>query len=424
MTTRHLLSLLLILFLAACGRQEGTGGNQDGDPFGQAGDYADPLVLFETDIDVPIEAVWVNTGLRLRGNQRIAIAGQTASGFKPVGHPVPNKRAPVPIFGDDGLIGRIGEDGFPFPIPDIYEVQGSSLSEGEYLFVGRNVAPPQPFVGGTQEADAAATDTASGAIVNIPYTPESYIVRLTVRQTDAPAVLTPIDGFYGNNSNPIFDWDEIDNASQYNLDMSDFPDFRRVIFSINVATTSINTATFQIDPTNPGAPVNPNLAEGLYYWRVRAQVNDGRLLNPNLTWTDRSVIFRIGVETADPLPPPELLTPSGLVAVDTNTVIPFEVLAIPDASGLEWRYRFFSAGCGDVIDPSDNQVANLASPWMVFQQTYTSNRIDLPERLYASFSSPILSQGSWLLRVDTRDGADQAGVRLGALDYEFHVSCD
>lgn len=421
MWLRILLAALFTLPLNTCGREQSSSPDR-GDSLNDNGTLVDPLLLSEIKIDVPTTATWVNTGIRLKKNERIVISGKTASGNAPVGNPQANKRAPMPMYGEDGLIGRVGEIGYPFVIPGSYEVQGSSLNENEFLYLGRNLAPPQPFVGNTTSSNEG-TDIAAGQVVKIPYTPENYTVTLQVRMTDAPAILTPVDGFFGDNPNPIFDWDEIDNASQYNLDMSDFPDFRRVIFSINVATTSINTATFQFDPNNPTGGVNPNLTEGLYYWRVRAQVNDGRLLNPNLTWTDRSVIFRLGVETQAQLPPPELLTPAGQVAVAANTVIPFEVLAVPDASGLEWRYRFFAVACGDVADPSNSEIAKVASPWMVFQKTYRSNRIDLPERLYAAFTSPILTQGSWLLRIETRDALDPAAVRAGKLDYEFDVGC-
>lgn len=413
---------LLALTLWSCGREQSSGPD-NGDNVDDNGNIVDPLLLSELNVDVPAKATWVNTGVRLKKNERIVISGKTTSGNLPVGNPIANKRSPMPMYGEDGLIGRVGEDGYPFVVAGDYVVQGSSLSENQFLYLGRNLAPPQPFVG-AETSSADGTEVAAGEVIKIPYSEEDYVVNLQVRLTDAPAVLTPIDGFYGDNPNPIFDWDEIDNASQYNLDMSDFPDFRRVIFSINVATTSINTATFQFDPNNPTGSVNPNLTEGLYYWRVRAQVNDGRLLNPNLTWTERSVAYRIGVETQAELPPPELLTPAGPVAVAVNTVIPFEILAIPDASGLEWRYRFFAASCGNVVDPSDSEVAKTASPWMVFQKTYRSNRIDLPDRLYGSFTSPVLSEGSWLVRIETRDALDLAAVRAGTLDYEFNVGCD
>src|SRR5690606_6086520 len=129
------------------------------------------------------------------------------------GSPLPDDRAPLPLYGADGLIARIGDTGFPLAVPTERRLQGSTVDQDSELFLGRNTAPPKPVLGTTSPTDDAA---ATGAQVVLTHDPEDYAVRVRVWSTDAPALLTPIDGFYDDNPNPVFDWDELDNASQYN----------------------------------------------------------------------------------------------------------------------------------------------------------------------------------------------------------------
>lgn len=402
------IALAVAMLAGACGRDE--------NPTATDAENRDPIRT-ET-FEVSVDARWINTGIPLTPGHLIVIEATTRRGGLAAGSPVPDPRGPLPLYGRDGLIGRISSTGFPFPLARERRLQGSTLHQESTLYLGRNTAPPAAFEGG------ASTEPTDAAMVELPYTPEDYVVTIRVYATDAPAPLTPIDGFYDSSPNPVFDWDELDNASQYNLEISDFPDFRRVLFSVNVNTTSLNTAVIGIDPSNPTViDGGPNLQEGVYWWRVRAQINKGRLLSPVLVWTDRSVAYRIGIETLAQLPAPRLLTPEGNVNVPTGSVVPFEVLAPDDASGVRYRYSFYTAPCGEIINPDGGGAAELRSPWLVFQQGYQSNRIDEPRRLYAAFPSPRLGEGTWLLRVETRDGADTGATRTGVLDYEFAAGC-
>lgn len=420
--------LALLLATVACGREE------VGEGVGDEASATKQPILVET-VTVPTGVQWLATNIVMRPGQVVEISGTAAvpatnnSGvavfIPPLGDPEPDPLAPLPLFGRDGLIARVGETGFPFAVPGIYRVQGSSLSDGQRLFLGRNVAADSTAWVGITAPTSTTDQTIAANIVASTYTPRDYTVTLSVFATDAPALLTPVDGFFANNANPVFDWDDIDNASQFTLDISDFPDFRRITFSVNVASTSLNTTTL-VDPNNPTQPITPNLGEGVWYWRVRAQVNTGRLLTPTFTWTERSVPFMLGVETEADTLPVDILTPtqpSGSLVVPAGTTLPFEILAEPDASGLTWRYRFFRSGCGDLISPTDTTIAHTGSNWRVFQQRFQTNRIDVPERLYAGFVSPVLTEGEWLLRVETRDGADTAGTRIGVRDYRLTAGC-
>lgn len=412
MTDLRKAALFAVLLAAVgCGREEST----------EAEDVAARTLLEDFVVDVPTDARWIGTGVKLAPGRVIELIPASSTGAFAGGSPLPDDRAPLPLYGADGLIARIGDTGFPLAVPTERRLQGSTVDQDSELFLGRNTAPPKPVLGTTSPTDDTA---ATGAQVVITYEPEDYAVRVRVWSTDAPALLTPIDGFYDDNPNPVFDWDELDNASQYNLEISDFPDFRRILFSLNVNTTSVNTAAIGIDPSNPTqVGTGPNLQEGVYYWRVRAQVNRGRLLSPVLEWTERSAIFRLGVETLQPSPAPTLLTPDGIASPNPGTILPFEILTGEDASGLLYSYRFWQAPCGEVPTADPTIAPRLASPWLVFQQHYQTNRIDEPRKLYAAFTSPQLEEGVWLLQVQTRDGSDLDATRLGTLEYEFTAGC-
>lgn len=401
----------LTALAVGCGREESTEAKTAG---GRS-------LLEERTIVVPVDARWIATGLTLQPGRVIELAPSTQSGDFAGGSPLPDSRAPLPLFGSDGLLARVGLEGYPLAVPGERAIQGSSVTRDQELYLGRNTAPPQPVLGVTTPTDVTAP---TGSQVVVPYDAEPYSVRVRVWSTDAPALLTPVDDFYDANPNPVFDWDELDNASQYNLEISDFRDFRRILFSLNVNTTSVNTAAIGIDPSNPSQiGTGPNLQEGVYYWRVRAQVNRGRLLSPILEWTERSSVFRLGVETLQPAAAAVLLTPTGPVQANAGTILPFEILAPEDASGLLYRYAFWQAPCGEIPAADTAVAARLQSPWLVFQQTYQTNRIDQPRRLYGAFPSPQLEEGVWLLRVQTRDGTDVDEQRPGVLDYEFTAGC-
>jgi hypothetical protein len=408
---RYALLTGLALVTVACGREEST----------EAENVSGRTLLEERTVSVPVDARWIATGLTLEPGRVLELVPSTQSGGFAGGSPLPDDRAPLPTYGSDGLIARVGDSGYPIAVAVERTLQGSSVVAGEELYLGRNAAPPQPVVGTTAPTDGT---TPTGEQVVIPYDPEPYQVRIRVWSTDAPALLTPIDDFYDDNPNPVFDWDELDNASQYNLEISDFRDFRRILFSLNVNTTSVNTSAIGIDPTNPTqVGTGPNLQEGVYYWRVRAQVNRGRLLSPILEWTERSAVFRLGVETLQTAAAATLLTPTGPVQTSAGAILPFEILAPEDASGLLYRYQFWQVPCGEIPTADATVAPRLQSPWLVFQQTYQTNRIDQPRRLYGAFPSPQLEEGVWLLQVQTRDGSDPDEQRLGVLEYEFTAGC-
>ena len=400
--------LLAGLLLAACGRE------RDEDPADTAGVSLGQTVAIPTDIE------WVATGIYMTPGIRVEISVPKTQ--FPMGDLKVNDLATIPTLGLHGVIGKIGVQGLPFTVGEYYEVQGSSLTQGEELYVGRNLAPVDPFA--DQLTASADEDTSATEIVEPGYEPAEYSVSLRTYPSNSPALLTPVDGFYDSTPNPVFDWDDQNNAAQYSLDISRFRDFRSILFNVNIASTSLNTSLLGIDPTDPlGDTQSPNLNEGVYYWRVRGQINTGRTLSPNLEWTDRSVAFRLGVELEQSVPAPTILTPSGAVALDDGQFLTMEFLAQQDASGLVWRYSMHTAACGTTINP-DSESPVRQSVWFAFQSEYRGNDIGEVPPLYGFFRTASLTQGEWLARVEVRDGKDREGLRTGVSDYRFSVGCE
>ena len=378
-----------------------------GSPIGQA-----------VTVEIPVSAQWVPTGIEMGLGVRAEIT--VPADQRPLGDVKVSNRASLPTYGLHGVIGRIGESGVPFVIGTRYVVQGSSLTAGEQLFLGRNLAPEDPFA---DLVTAAEEGTDTTEIIRPSYEPSDYVANVQTYATNSPTLLTPIDGFYSNSPNPVFDWDDQNNSAQYSLDISRYRDFRNILFNTTVGTTSLNSAILGIDPTNPVNTGNtPNLTEGLYYWRVRGQINTGRTLQPNLEWTERSVVYRLGVELEQSLPAPVVITPSGSVDLSSGQFLTLEFLAQPDASGLVWRYALYSDSCQATINP-DESIAAKRSVWQAFQSEYESNDVSQVPSLYGVLRTGSLSEGAWLVRVETRDGKDRDESRVGGVNYRFTVGC-
>lgn len=396
------------LVFTACGRERDT----TTDDLSVTGGLGQTLAI-------PAATEWVATGISMEPGLRAEV--QVSQDQMPLGDIKVDNLATIPTFGLHGVIGKIGIEGLPFVIGERYEVQGSSLTQGEQLYVGRNLAPTDPFA---DQLTAPADDTATTELIQPAYTAHEYIVQVRTYASNSPALLTPVDGFYDATPNPVFDWDDQNNAAQYSLDISRFKDFRSILFNVNIASTSLNSALLGLDPTDPlGGTTSPNLTEGVYYWRVRGQINTGRTLSPNLEWTDRSVAHRLGVELEQAVPAPTVLTPSGPVALDDGQFLTMEFLAQPDASGLVWRYGMHTAACGTTINP-DTESPVRQSVWFAFQSDYRGNDIGQVPPLYGFFRTASLTQGEWLVRIETRDGKDRNALRTGIADYRFSVGCN
>lgn len=348
------------------------------------------------------DAAWLNTGLKfVQGNVFHITAGEKATG-----EILTLENDPIPMFGHEGLIGRVGQKGRPFPIGMDYQVAGNSLNTGEYLYLGWN------------DRDFTGTER------------EDLEVTVEVKSTNGAPLLAPADGIWAANAQPNFNWDEINDAAQYKLEVSQFPDFRMLEISNTSTVTTFNLVSVGVStPTIGGTNSQQNqvtLPEGVHYWRVRAQLNTGRTLAPSYGWTDWSLTYHYGVELGLTAPTaPTILKPeAGDVLLEGEAVI-FEFTSPPDPSGLVWRYRNTKSACGETPSiNSDDPASGEPTPWQAYQ-----GALDVPDptkapQYYAYFTTPVLTRGEWLFRVETRDGADPDASRVASTDLSASVGCE
>lgn len=413
---RHLSGLFVcLLLITSCGRERLS------DDQVQATETSGRSVT----IDLPVNAEWVATGIKMASGLRIHVEVDDPRIAK--GSPEVHPRATVPTYGLHGLVVRVGDQGIAVPTDGDYWLQGSTISEGEQVYIGRNLVPPDPY---SEQSTASDSVTDETVLLPVNYEPVAYKVLLTTRASDAVALLNPIDQFYtfvqAGGKPQTYEWDQLDNAFQYSLDISDFRDFRRVMYNVNINTQSLNTATPDDGVNSALSQIQgPELTEGVYYWRVRAQINSGQLLSPDLVWTERSLIYRIGVEERRTVPPVEILTPaspSGSLFLTTGQFLAIEFSALPDASGLIWRHRNFHKPCGNSVNP-DVDIPVEESVWQAFPAEYIGNDISRVPQLYGFLRTGSLAEGQWLIRIETKDGADKLGTRMGANNYRLTVGC-
>lgn len=323
---------------------------------------------------------WLNTEIKLQKGKVITISTNEEMA---IGSPIVDPDDPIPFFGHRGLIGKVGEKGLPFIIRMNYTFLTNTLMEGENLFIGWN--------------DKDFEEREEGFPSEIP-------VTIKIEDTDAPPLISPVDGIWVNTSTPVFEWEDLDNAVQYVLEVSLFSDFRIIETSVSVTTSYVNLTVPVVQPPTPSPQPQVQLQEGVHYWRVRAQVNVGRALSPILEWTKWSPSYRLGVELRSPPSSPTFLSPITTTGIKEGDEVFFEFKTPQDPSYIFWRWRAVTTACGETpqIDPEDPTSGN-PSPWMVLQTLLTSNNPTEPPFYYGYFISPELTRGEWLIRVELKD---------------------
>ncbi len=418
-----ILLVMVAFFLAMCSRETDTTAD--------SGDNTDISenngVIAVYELTVPGDMTWIKTGIVMDPGIKVRITANDRN--LAMGDPIGRRFDPVKLFGHGGLIAKIGEEGVPFAVGVEKEVQGSSLSMGKYLYLGRNItlAMPSGSTASVMDVYTPATDTTEvEPLATIKSFLQPVDVVMEVSHTDAPAPLAPVDDFWLEDQSPTFDWDDVDNAVQYIFEVSQFPDFRSVYLSINSVNSSVNTATInntqQIIP-NPNQEEQAVFAEGVYYWRVRAQLNIGRTLAPEFKWSERSVVWKFGIEQRIAIDPPEILNPKPEEEFAENSNVLIDFLAPPDGSGLLWRIKFYHAECGKVIN-TDEIPPEKVLLWRVFQTTVDSDVINQPPRNYGYYLANSLDRGEWVFVVQLRDGADPDGKRIAYSKVHITVGCN
>ncbi len=421
MTKKLFVLLILLPFLViSCGREKDTSSSD--------GSNKNLSVTKTFQVNVPGDMTWVKTDILMDPGVRVKIAALDPS--LAVGDPIARRFDPVKMFGHGGLIGRIGVEGVPFPVGAEKEVQGSSLTRGEYLYLGRNITLAMPS-GSTETVMDVYTPATDATEVEPLTTIKTFLqpipVKIKIRYTDAPAPLAPIDNFWLEDQSPTFDWDDIDNAVQYIFEVSEFPDFRDVFLSVNTMNSSLNTATLnntqQLIPNPNQRQQHPVFVEGVYYWYVRAQLNVGRTLAPELKWSERSVVWKFGIEQETTIDPPEILSPTPDEEFDENSNVLTEFLASQDGSGLLWRIKFYHTECGNVINTNEIPPEKVLL-WRVFQTTIDSDVINEPPKNYAYYLLNGVHRGEWVFQIQLRDGADPQGERMASKEVHITVGCN
>lgn len=357
------------------------------------------------EIVLPASLVWMNSEIRVEMGKRIIIT----SDERALGIPEVFNEDAVKIFGHGGLIGRIGENGYPFAIGKGRELIGNSHNHGEFLYLGRN-----------EGADAVS--------YGIQYSPEELSVKIEIREDNAPGPISPRDGAWSSDTLPTFDWDDVDDAMVYTVELSNFPDFRLIEQSVTTPVSYAQT-TSEVTVPIPGQqqpqqpPTFQPLSEGLHYWRVRAEFNAGRSLSPDLDWTKWSPVQVYGVELGTAPSSPVVLSPQGEIKISPDSSLAVEFIQSPDPSGVVWRYWLKQAECGQTpqIDPTQDKPA---VNWRVFSGTYEVYDPNTPPQLYSSLNTGALAKGNWLLRIEVRDGSDPNGANSSFTELNINAGCE
>ena len=78
---------------------------------------------------------------------------------------------------------------------------------------------------------------------------------------ESPTLYSPENSAVVTNAYPAFDWEDVDDASYYQIQVDDESNFDSPVIDLTIAASSYN-------------PANP-LADGGYWWRVRTWVCEG-----------------------------------------------------------------------------------------------------------------------------------------------------
>lgn len=358
-------------------------------------------------IELRTDRKWQKTGIILKRKTRVVIEAPEGA----EGSPEVDEYDPVPYFGHRGLILKMGPEGRPFPIGNLrsYEIIPSIIDEGKELFIGWNDRRME-----REEIEASK--------------PITVVITVDENLTcnNMPAQMAPVNGIWDDNRNPTFVWDSIDNAVRYIYQISEFEDFRIIVRQGEISTAAgagtpspvVGAETEEIQVT---------LEEGIYFWRIRAQLNLGRPLNPIFCWTDWSPAWRYGVELGTPPPPPEFIAPSEdeLVQIEIGDCVTIEFIAEDDPSWIFWRLRHTVASCDEEarIDPNDPEAGN-PTPWHVFQEKLEGGDPTKRPKLLAFFKYCDIEKGNHLFRVEVRDGMEELTIRTNYTDLKFSVECE
>ncbi len=171
-----------------------------------------------------------------------------------------------------------------------------------------------------------------------------------------PSLIAPAHGSLNNNRTPAFSWNAVSGATKYALQVSAAANFVALI-------------TDQQNLTQNSYVQSTALADGMYYWHVRAQDNSGN-------WGGWSAAWSFSLKTSGPLPP-GLVAPAQGSTTNDNTPS-FDWNVVSDATGYTLQV---------------SAVANFAT-LIIDQQNLTQNNYT---------ASTALNDGLYYWRVQAKD---------------------
>lgn len=409
------LFLFVSLFLG-CGEDNKTNPTSTGEI-----DCQEEIPSFEKVVTLTADRLWFDTGIILKRGDDVIIEVEDERTF---GKNEIDPLNPVIYAGTEAIIYRIGEDRKtpPQPVGNLARFTVGKDHENKKLFVGWNSYKP---------LIKEITDEQGNKRIEKPE-PITVVIKVFPSKSNIAtrrvALYAPAQNIWTDETNPRFYWEPLDNAVRYIFQISDFPDFRRIIQNVEIQASGGQANPVSVIGGGGGQEVQFNLQEGIYWWRVRAQVNLGRPLNPVLTWTCWSYINRLGVELGTPAAPPDFLSPTTLDVFKPGDNVTFEFVVDDDPSFVFWRMRHTFSECDQQpsINPNDPNAGN-PTPWHIFRQTLGEGNIVQRPKLIASYTYENIETGNHLFRVEVIDGnslTQGLNVNIRSTDFRLSVGCE
>jgi immune inhibitor A len=138
----------------------------------------------------------------------------------------------------------------------------------------------------TPDSKDYSFDSTKVAVLNVSSSGALMTADLLVTGAlSAPVLISPPNGSYSNDRQPVFDFSDSPGATTYHIQIDDNSDFSSPLYNINTLTVS------QYQPSS-------NLGADLYYWRTRAG-ND-------IMWSDWTSAWTVTIDATAPSSPQNL----------------------------------------------------------------------------------------------------------------------
>lgn len=409
---RLLIPLTLLLILLSYCSESNTSDQQNSGEI----DCQEEIPTIEKQITLTSDKTWFDTEITLKRGDDVIIETDDERTY---GKTEIDPTNPVIFAGSEAIIYKIGGDGVPQLVGNQVKISAGKDSENKNLFVGWNTSKPLVKKVKDEQGNEKIEKPEPITVTIKVFSSKS---SLSIRRVPLYA---PVNNFWTDETNPRFYWEPFDNAVRYIFQISDFPDFRRIIQNVEIQASGGQANPVSVIGGGTSQDVQFNLQEGIYWWRVRAQVNLGRPLNPVLTWTCWSYTNRLGVELGTPPAPPNFLSPTTLDVFKAGDTVKFEFTVEDDPSFVFWRMRHVFSECDQQpsINPNDPNSGN-PTPWNIFRQKLGEGNIIQTPQLIGSYTYKNIETGNHLFRVEVRDGNSQSDINIRSSDFRISVGCE